>query len=110
MKNKMLTLVLLGTLASVGAYAQSPTKAGSTSTTAPTTSTPTKKGGDKDNFKEMDKDGDGKLSKAEVDGSDRKGIIKNFATADANADGFVTKDELKAYRANRKATKATKEK
>ena len=109
MKNKMLTLVLLGTLASVGTYAQAPSKTSATTTTAPT-SAPAKKGGDKDNFNEMDKDGDGKLSKAEVDGSDRKGIIKNFATADANADGFVTKDELKAYRANRKATKATKEK
>jgi hypothetical protein len=109
MKNKMLTLVLLGTLASVGAYAQTPSKTNATTTTAPA-SAPTKKGGDKDNFKEMDKDGDGKLSKAEVDGSDRKGIIKNFATADANADGFITKDELKVYRDNRKATKATKEK
>ena len=104
MKTNILTLVLLSTLASAGAYAQTPSKTAATST-APA-GEPTKKGGDKDNFKEMDKDGDGKLSKAEVDGSDRKGIIKNFANVDTNADGFITKDELKAYKANRKATKA----
>lgn len=106
MKKSILTLVALTTLATAGAYAQTPAKVGST-TTAPSNTTPKK---DRDNFKEMDKDGDGKLSKAEVGGSDRKGFIKNFGTADTNSDGYITKDELKAYKANRKATKATKAK
>lgn len=98
MKKNILTLVLLGTLASAGAYAQTPA---STTTTAPAT-----KKGDKDNFKEMDKDNDGKLSKAEVDASDRKHLKKNFAVIDTNTDGFITKDEVKAY----KATKPVKDK
>ncbi|UPT66515.1 MAG: hypothetical protein M0D57_18980 [Sphingobacteriales bacterium JAD_PAG50586_3] len=105
MKKSILTLFALTAMA-VGTYAQTPAKTGA-ATTAPTSTAPKK---DRDNFKEMDKDGDGKLSKAEVDGSDRKGFIKNFGTADTNADGFITKDELKAYKANRKATKATKAK
>jgi Ca2+-binding EF-hand superfamily protein len=109
MKKSILTLVALTTLATAGAYAQTPTKAGTTTTTAPV-STPSKKGGDKDNFKEMDKDNDGKLSKVEVDGSDRKHIKKDFATIDTNADGFITKDELKAYKSTRQSTKATKAK
>jgi Ca2+-binding EF-hand superfamily protein len=106
MKKSILTLMALTTLATVGAYAQTPAKVGST-TTAPSSTAPKK---DRDNFKEMDKDGDGKLSKAEVDGSDRKHVIKNFATVDTNTDGFITKDELKAYKSARKATKATKAK
>lgn len=108
MKKTILTVVALTTLATAGAYAQTPSKTGTT-TTAPA-GQPSKKGGDKDNFKEMDKNNDGKLSKAEVDGSNRKGFIKNFGAADTNADGYITKDELKAYKANRKATKATKAK
>jgi len=56
-------------------------------------------------FKKIDTDGDGKLSKAEVDAAaskdDNKGLAKlkeNFDTIDANKDGFLDKDELKAYR------------
>jgi hypothetical protein len=104
MKKYILTLAVLGTLASASAYAQAPSKTNATG--AATTGTPVKKGGDKENFKEMDKDGDGKLSKVEVDGSDRKHLKKDFAAIDTNADGFISKDELKAYRAAHKATKA----
>lgn len=56
-------------------------------------------------FKKVDTDGDGKLSKAEVDAAaskdDNKGLAKlkeNFDAIDANKDGFIDKDELKAYR------------
>lgn len=103
MKKNILTLVLLGTLVSVGAYAQAP------ATTTRQANGAAKKGGDKENFKEMDKDSDGKLSKAEVDASDRKHLKKNFATIDANSDGFITKQELKAYKASRPRKEGKKE-
>ncbi len=54
-------------------------------------------------FKKIDKDGDGKLSKAEVEAAskDDKRLAKlneNFDTIDSNKDGFIDKDELKAFR------------
>lgn len=55
-------------------------------------------------FKKLDTDGDGKLSKAEVDAAaskDEKRLSKlkeNFDAIDTNKDTFLDKDELKAYR------------
>lgn len=54
-------------------------------------------------FKKIDTDGDGKLSKAEVDAAakDDKRVTKlkeNFDAIDTNKDAFLDKDELKAYR------------
>lgn len=93
MKKYILALTVLGIFAVAGANAQ---------TTAPTAQKPKK---DKDNFKEMDKDNDGKLSKAEVDAGDRKHLQKNFTTIDTNKDMFITKDEIKAYKAAHKDEK-----
>lgn len=50
-------------------------------------------------IKELDTDGDGKISRAEFAA---KGD-KMFAEADANKDGFLTKDEMKAAHEARKA-------
>lgn len=83
------------------------TIAANAQTAAPQQEKPKK---DKDNFKEMDKDHDGKLSKAEVDASDRKHLQKNFTAIDTNKDMYVTKDELKAYRAAHKDAKGEKAK
>lgn len=55
------------------------------------------KGGKKDEFAAADADKDGKLSATEfatIAGD--KNADKKFAKADANSDGFVTPDELKA--------------
>ncbi|MFB6457156.1 hypothetical protein ACE38W_17930 [Chitinophaga sp. Hz27] len=54
-------------------------------------------------FKKIDKDGDGKLSKAEVEAASKENkrlekLNENFATIDTNKDGFIDKAELKAFR------------
>ena len=54
-------------------------------------------------FKKIDKDGDSKLSKAEVEAAAKENkrmtkLNENFAAIDTNKDGFLDKDELKAYR------------
>jgi collagen type III alpha len=45
-------------------------------------------------FKRLDKDGDGKVSKEEAP----ERMKENFDKMDANKDGFLTPDELKAHR------------
>lgn len=47
-------------------------------------------------LKAADKDGDGKISKAEADTSLPR-IAKQFGDIDTNKDGFVTKAELRAW-------------
>jgi Ca2+-binding EF-hand superfamily protein len=46
-------------------------------------------------FKHLDKDGDGRISKAEATGTR---FAERFDQADANKDGFVTTEEMKAAR------------
>lgn len=48
-------------------------------------------------MKEQDKDGDGKVSKAEAD---RK-LLENFDRIDVDRDGFITLDEYRGYYASR---------
>ena len=48
-----------------------------------------------EHFKAADKDGDGRISRAEADASLPR-IAKNFDALDTNKDGFLTKDELRA--------------
>ena len=54
-------------------------------------------------FKAADKDGDGKISRAEAVALRR--IAKHFDEIDTNKDGFVTKEELKARHDKRAAQK-----
>ena len=54
-------------------------------------------------FKKIDTDGDGKLSKTEVDAAAKDNqklsrLKDNFDAIDANKDSFIDKEELKAYR------------
>jgi hypothetical protein len=55
-------------------------------------------------FKKADTNGDGKLSKAEADAGMPR-IAKNFDTIDANKDGFITPDEIRAAMEKRQAAK-----
>ena len=53
-------------------------------------------------FRQADKDGDGALSKAEADAGMPR-LAKNFDAIDANKDGKITQDELRAYGAKHHA-------
>jgi Ca2+-binding EF-hand superfamily protein len=55
-------------------------------------------------FKKADANGDGKLTKAEADAGMPR-IAKNFDTIDANKDGFITPDEIRATMEKRQAAK-----
>jgi len=86
MKHFLVAGLLMTTLVSVKTYAQQPQQH------------------DREGFfKKIDTDGDGKLSKAEVDAAakDNKRLSKlseNFTAIDTNKDTYLDKDELKAYR------------
>jgi EF hand len=54
-------------------------------------------------WKAADKDGDGKISRAEAAALPR--INKHFDEIDANKDGFITTEELKAFHEKRGALK-----
>lgn len=51
-------------------------------------------------FKAADKDGDGALSKDEAQAAKMPHIVKDFDAIDANKDGKVTPDELRAFMAS----------
>ena len=48
-------------------------------------------------LKAADKDGDSKISREEANASMPR-LAKNFEAIDANKDGFVTKEEMRAFR------------
>jgi Ca2+-binding EF-hand superfamily protein len=48
-------------------------------------------------FKAADKDGDGALSKEEAQAAKMPHLVKNFDAIDANKDGKITPDELRAF-------------
>jgi Ca2+-binding EF-hand superfamily protein len=52
-----------------------------------------------DSLKKLDTDGDGRISKAEAQAAPR--LAEHFDTLDANKDGFVTTDEMKAAHGGR---------
>ena len=52
-------------------------------------------------LKALDKDGDGKISRAEAAAAPR--LAKRFDAIDANKDSFITADEMKAARAKASA-------
>lgn len=57
-------------------------------------------------MKAADKDGDGKISRAEAEAMPR--LAKHFDEIDTNKDGFITKEEMKAHREKRMAERAKK--
>ena len=54
-------------------------------------------------LKAADKDGDGKISRAEAVALPR--IAKHFDEIDTNKDGFITREEMKAFHDKRAANK-----
>ena len=54
-------------------------------------------------IKAADKDGDGKLSRAEAVALPR--LAKHFDEIDTNKDGFITKEEMKAFHDKRAANR-----
>jgi Ca2+-binding EF-hand superfamily protein len=50
-------------------------------------------------FKKLDTDGDGRISRAEAQAAPR--LAERFDAIDANKDGFITMDEMKAAHAKR---------
>lgn len=54
-------------------------------------------------IKAADKDGDGRISRAEAVALPR--IAKHFDEIDTNKDGFITKEEMKAFHDKRAANK-----
>lgn len=61
-----------------------------------------KRGERGERFKKADSNGDGALSKAEVDAAGMKRLSSNFDKIDANKDGKITKEEMKAAHGTRK--------
>lgn len=57
-------------------------------------------------IKAADKDGDGKLSRAEAAALPR--LAKHFDEIDTNKDGFITKEEMKAFHDKRAANRPPK--
>ena len=92
MKSKVVMLLMAVGLFTTGAMAQEKPK----------------KGDKAGMLEKLDTDKDGKLSKAEVDASDKGSLKEKFAVIDTNKDLYLDKEELKAYRKEKKAEKAVK--
>ena len=97
---------LIKTLALVTAVALTPAFALAQTTPAPgatpNATTPKamgeRNGGKGERFKKADTNGDGALSKAEADAAGMKRLSANFDKIDANKDGKITPEEMKAAR------------
>ncbi|MBL8382998.1 MAG: EF-hand domain-containing protein [Burkholderiales bacterium] len=59
-------------------------------------------------MKAADKDGDGALSKAEAEAAGMKRLVENFDKLDANKDGKVTREEMRAARPGPRGGPASK--
>lgn len=62
----------------------------------------------KEMIKELDTDGDGRLSMAEAEKAPKGKLKKNFTAIDTDKDNHLDKDELKAYRKEKKEKKEQK--
>lgn len=59
-------------------------------------------------FAKLDTDGDGKISVAEAEKAPKGKLKENFAAIDTNKDSFLDKEELKAYREQKRKEKQGK--
>jgi len=92
MNKKWLMVLMLGGIFTTGAVAQERVSQ-------------TKPSGEK-MIAKIDTDGDGKISKDEADKAPKGKLKENFATIDTNKDSYLDKEEIKAYRKEKKAEKA----
>lgn len=60
-------------------------------------------------FAKLDTDGDGKLSLAEAEKAPKGKLKENFTAIDTNKDSYLDKNELKAYREQKRKEKKGKE-
>ena len=95
-KKSLAAMLLIGLFSTAGAVAQEKTIG--------------KKPDGEKMFAKIDIDKDGKISVAEADKAPQGKIKENFAAIDTNKDNFIDKEELKAYRKEKKAAKAAKQK
>jgi Ca2+-binding EF-hand superfamily protein len=58
-------------------------------------------------YNKLDADKDGKISKDEADKGPKSKLSQNFAEIDKNKDNYLDKEELKAYRNEKKAAATT---
>ena len=92
MNRKVVMMLMLAGMFTTGAFAQEkPKKSDKESLMA-----------------KLDTNKDGKLSKTEVDASDKVKLKEKFTDVDTNKDSFLDKAELKAYKKEKKAEKAAK--
>ena len=101
MKPVTVTLIAasLTTLAASFAFAQSPTAP------ADPAKTERRAAHMQERLKAADKNGDGKISREEAAASLPK-LAKHFDKIDANKDGYITKEEIKAWHDRHAARKA----
>jgi len=104
MNKKWLMVFMLGGLFTTGAFAQEKVVSGNKVVSNKTLTTEKKPSEEKLTTK-LDADNDGKISREEADKSPRSKIKANFATIDTNKDTYIDKEELKAYRLQKKAEK-----
>jgi hypothetical protein len=64
---------------------------------------PRRAGANKPRFRDADSNGDGRLSRAEA--QVMPFVARHFDVLDANRDGYVTRDELRAARERKQATR-----
>ncbi len=61
-------------------------------------------------FAKLDTDSDGKISMAEAEKAPKGKLAENFTAIDTNKDSFLDKEELKAYREQKKKDRPKRQK
>lgn len=101
-------------LAASAVFSSAAWAAGATTTAAASPSTPVSKGEEQALkwFRMLDVNGDGRISRGEVAWITRfkPEVAEEFKAADANQDGFVTKDEIRALADQRRAEREARRK
>ncbi|MES2487885.1 MAG: EF-hand domain-containing protein [Bacteroidota bacterium] len=89
MNKKWLMVLMLGGIFTTGAVAQEKVSE--------------KKPAGEKMIAKVDTDSDGKISKDEADKAPKGKLKENFAAIDTNKDNYLDKEEIKAYRKEKKA-------